>query len=252
MTKIPSPADPNRVIVRYVDPLSVNDTELIKRMHRWLDQAEQARLARFSQPQLGHAFLISHALMRKTLADLSDCAPEALRFGSTERHKPVLLASDGAEPLHFNLTHTQGLAVLAVSTEPVGVDAEWLGRQVDTAQLAQRYFTSAEQTDIRSQPTAELRRHRFLLYWTLKEAYLKAQAWGIADNLQSVSFELKPAGDPEPQSIELHLNQSGLEPIVACRFHHWRPTAEHLISLATSTGLPTLPKIDCQAWRACV
>lgn len=248
MPEIFCTTEPASIIVRHVDPASVTDNGLLHAMRDWLDEGEIARLARFKQPQHQHAFLVSHALTRKVLADLLSCAPQSLVFSNVGRNKPVLRSPNSHPPLHFNLAHTKGLAVIAVSTEPVGIDIEWLARKADVTQLAKRYFTASEQTDIASQPSKALQHQRFLMYWTLKEAYLKAQAWGIVDRLDGFEFEVAPWGFYPPKQIRLRVHSASLSPTIPWRFHHWQPTSEHLLSLASSARLPKATRVDCQPW----
>ena len=249
MPEISSFTDLPSIIVRHIDPASVTSPGVLDRMLGWLDDAERARFERFKQVQHRHAFLVSHALVRGVLGHLLDAAPESLKFDSVGRNKPVLHWPKTDQPLHFNLAHTEGLAVLAVSTEPVGIDTEWLARKVDVVPLARRYFTVCEQNDIASQPSQALARQRFLMYWTLKEAYLKAQAWGIVDRLNGFEFEMEPRGSYPPQHIRLRVHSASLSPTTPWRFHHWQPTSGHLLSLASSARLPKTTTIDCQPWQ---
>jgi len=233
------------VTLRYVDPQTVTDADQLALWHTWLDAQERARMQRFVQARHRQDFLVSHALTRAVLADALGCAPSDIVYGTTGRNKPVIAHPFVTEPIHFNLAHTDGLAMVAVSSAPLGVDVEHLHRQVAGAALARRYFTEREYDDIVSQDAAEQQR-RFLMYWTLKEAYLKAQAWGIVDDLGGFEFELGRSAE-EP-AIRLRVRPAQVSPTEPWRFHHWQPTAHHLASLAVSARLGTQVKLDCQAW----
>lgn len=241
MSPNPSQSSLSEVQIRYIDPANVVDTGLIAQMHTWLDSTEKARLQRYKQADHRHTFLVSHALTRKMLGKAIGCAPADIRLGVTGRDKPVLLAPSHEVPLHFNLSHTSGLAVVAMSEQPVGVDVEHLTRKAPGPDLAKRYFTAAEHQDIESQPDS-LRQERFLMYWTLKEAFLKAQSWGIVDSLKGFEFELTPA------RIRLRVRDAKLTPTHPWRFHHWQLPSAHMISLARSARLGPEPSIDIRAW----
>ncbi len=239
-------SEPGSVVtIRYIDPRTVSDRQQLATWRSWLDRQEQARMGRFLQAKHQHDFLVSHALRRSVVARALGCAPQTLVFGTTGRDKPVLAHPGGPQALHFNLAHTEGLAVVAVSDAPVGVDVECLERAVAGADLARRYFTEREYADIARQP-AKTQRQRFLTYWTLKEAFLKAQAWGIVDDLGGFEFEISAA--PDSNRIRLRVHQARLSPTEPWRFHHWQPTVAHLMSLAYSARLAAPVAIDCQPW----
>lgn len=249
------------LIVRYLDPASVTDPSLLAMLQGWLDEQECARMRRFLQTKHQHAFLVSHALTRAVLASVIGSRPEHIRYGKTGRDKPTLLNNAGqAEHIHFNLSHTEGLAAVAVSMAPVGLDVEWLGRRNQLLDLAQRYFTATEHADILKQPENE-RQHRFLVYWTLKEAYLKAEAWGIVDSLDGFEFLLNeaepreaalqqalPRGSIAPLDIELQIRKPALSPSRPWQFWHGQPTPIHLMSLAFAGDRSSGSELDSRAW----
>jgi len=249
MAESTHPSHPSVVQVRHINPDDLCDHELLKRFEGWLDMTERARLARLIHRRHRHSFLVSHALTRKVLSEALGCNPSEVTFGQTGNQKPKVTAPLGSQPLHFNLTHTDCLAAVAVSSLPVGIDVEWLGRANSSLELAQRYFTVAEHRDIQQQP-AHHQHQRFLTYWTLKEAFLKAQAWGITESLQGFEFDLSPANELMPQRIRLRIQSANLSPTEPWRFRHWQPTPHHVMSLALSARLPQPVEIDVQAWTA--
>lgn len=247
MSKTSGQTNATTLQIRYLDPARVDSPGLIAEFHNWLDDHEKARLARLGNPEHHHGFLVSHALTRKMLADAMGCKPAEIEFAVTGRHKPVVVAPVAAPTMHFNLSHTQGLVMVALDSAPVGVDAEWLGRKTVGLELAKRYFTATELADIENQPPS-LQPQRFLTYWTLKEAYLKAQAWGIVDSLNGFEFELSPANQAFPNRIRLRIRDAKLTPTHPWRFHHWQIGQSHLASLATSTRRDPNVAIDLRAW----
>ena len=102
--------------------------------------------------------------------------------GSSRRRDPPRLA--------FNLAHTAGVAVVAVTSgRDVGVDVESSGRHVQAEKLIERFFASEEAAELGKLSYAEIRK-RFFLTWTLKEAYIKALGRGFAQPLDSFAFRL--------------------------------------------------------------
>lgn len=101
---------------------------------------------------------------------------------ANEYGKPQFIADTG---VHFSLSHSDNLAVCAVSDSPVGIDTE-CNIQRNT-HIANRFFTEDERQFIMEQPE-ENRNNAFLKIWTLKESYVKAVGCGF--NKSPLSFSV--------------------------------------------------------------
>lgn len=96
--------------------------------------------------------------------------------------------------LRFNISHTGGMIVIAVTSGgDIGVDVEHTSRQPRVLDLAHRYFSARELADLRALEAGE-QLSRFLHLWTLKEAYIKACGMGLAIPLDSFSVLLEQGG----------------------------------------------------------
>jgi len=90
-----------------------------------------------------------------------------------------LLKSKGGKPfvnisgVHFSLTHTKGLMLIAIGQRVLGVDAENI-RQIEYQQILEKYSVKAEIKD-----SAD-----FLLWWTGKEAQAKLLDIPITNSLR--------------------------------------------------------------------
>lgn len=93
--------------------------------------------------------------------------------------KPVLVH----DRLFMNLSHCKGLAVAAVGTVPLGVDAE-APRTVKES-LVKKVCTPEEAAEIQSVADSALAFSRF---WTLKEAYAKFTGEGIRLHFDALGF----------------------------------------------------------------
>lgn len=104
-----------------------------------------------------------------------------------ENGKPYLISGE----LFFNITHTKGLIMVAVSKREVGIDAEnFAEKKVDFDGIAKKYFSEAEREQIKSE------RHFFTL-WTKKESAIKYAGKTLAKNLKITTFKGEtPTGDP--------------------------------------------------------
>ena len=94
--------------------------------------------------------------------------PEPFSYRASSQGKPYL-DGKGAETrlaVHFSVTHTKGLAAVAVGEMPVGVDAERI--RPYPVKVAERYFPAAERTDLARGDDAA-----FYRVWTGKEALAK-------------------------------------------------------------------------------
>ena len=81
--------------------------------------------------------------------------------------------------LHFNISHTRGRALIALSrTAPVGVDIERVRSIESSLAIGGRYF-SAEDVRLLCAAAPWERTHIFLRAWTAREALLKACGLGL-------------------------------------------------------------------------
>ena len=81
----------------------------------------------------------------------------------------------------YNLTHTDGLVMLAVSDKEVGIDAEKF-RDHDFSKVIEKYATSGEKQRI-------LTNKDFLCLWTKKESFVKYLGGNAITDAKTVTFE---------------------------------------------------------------
>jgi len=104
--------------------------------------------------------------------------------------KPVLASSAGEDTLHFNLSHSCGLAVYAITRAvPLGVDVERIRPMNDMQDIASRFFT-AHENGLLQAVSSHQRLEAFFNCWTRKEACLKATGQGIGEGLAEVEVTL--------------------------------------------------------------
>ena len=157
-----------------------------------LDDTEQGRAKRFKRRIDCQHFILAHAALRLFLAGCLGAEPATVRYDSGVSGKPRLAA--GLAPLEFNLSHSEGLAVVAVARErAVGVDVEHLRDVPEALGIADAYFSPPEREELHSLRPSE-RREAFLRCWTRKEALTKASGEGLGTRIDS--FEVDLAVDP--------------------------------------------------------
>jgi 4'-phosphopantetheinyl transferase len=201
---------------------------------------ERERFHRYRHTLASHEFLVGRLLVRGWLEAVSGIAAGEWQFTEGERGRPGI--AHPASPWSFNLAHSGGMVACALSLLPdIGVDLEDLNRRPLSRDLFRRYCSPAEVADIESQPEQDQMR-RFLTYWTLKEAYLKARGLGIAVHLADVEFSVS---GPRP-SVTFKGSLEGSD--AGWAFALFQPSPRCLLSIAVPQpdGTPP-PAIDVRA-----
>src|SRR5215469_2888203 len=104
-----------------------------------LSRDEQERADRFRIERARNDFVLTRGRLRILLAGYLGMSPQELQFRYGNRGKPVL---EGNSELCFNISHTDGLALMAFAKRRnVGVDVEKLSRRTEAMRLAQRFFS---------------------------------------------------------------------------------------------------------------
>ncbi|MCL2669677.1 MAG: 4'-phosphopantetheinyl transferase superfamily protein [Syntrophaceae bacterium] len=153
-----------------------------------LGPEERTRWERRRLPEERRLFAVSHWLVRQTLSRYGGRPPEAWRFTVNDHGKPRIDPALAHPELTFSLAHTRGLAVCAVAWgHELGVDVERTDRVADAPKLVNRFFAATEARSLKMLSRKTLQ-ERFFLYWTLKEATLKALGTGLSLPLDRIAF----------------------------------------------------------------
>lgn len=196
-----------------------------QRLADLLPQAERDRTNSFLNPSARLQFIATRYALRSLLAERLGCDLTGITFEIGPHGKPAL-KHPATQDLHFNLSHSGELALIAISsTGAVGVDVEQNRDRPNAVQLANRFFTETESRAIGQMPAAE-RSETFLRMWTQKEAMLKATGLGIANGLKN--FEISPSLRGGLLSVEG--NAKAAESWTLCS---WQPTERYFAALAT-------------------
>lgn len=185
--------------------LSVNDihiwraeldlpTEQIQGLASILSTDESLRADRFYFERDRTHFIAGRGMLRTILGSYLGLEPAQIQFSYSPRGKPALANIDTDRRLNFNLSHSKGLALYAISRSlPLGIDLEYTRPMPDAEQLAKRFFSPREYAVIRELPEQQ-KQQAFFNGWTCKEAYLKATGEGLI-GLADVEVSLIP-GEP--------------------------------------------------------
>lgn len=166
-----------------------------------LSDEERARAARFHADRDRLRFTAGHATLRSILGLYVGCRPEELAFEIGLQGKPAL-ADPRWAGIAFNLSHSDGVAVVAVaSRRRVGVDVEAVRPMADRDAIVARFFSARERADFARLPEA-LKTPAFFRVWTSKEAYIKAIGTGLSTPLDGFSVAVDPREPPALREVE--------------------------------------------------
>lgn len=153
------------------------------------DERERAQRFRVERPRT--AFILTRGTLRMMLAHYLGSQPREIRFRYEGNGKPLL---DGDNNLFFNVSHTDGLALLAFTRgHQLGVDVEKVNSNTDVERLAERFFSERECRAL-GQLSGNRLREAFFRIWTRKEAYIKATGEGLSLPLDQFEVSIA-AGD---------------------------------------------------------
>ncbi|HIK10029.1 MAG TPA: 4'-phosphopantetheinyl transferase superfamily protein [Oscillatoriaceae cyanobacterium M33_DOE_052] len=174
--------------------------EQIEVLLETLSPQEQERAKRFHFTHDWRHFIAARGILRNILASYVGMAPEKLHFGYGDRGKPYLETTSAGGMVQFNVSHSQGTALYAVTLgSNIGIDLEAI-RPIDHHNLAKRFFSPTEAATLAQLPP-ELQQTAFFRAWTSKEAYLKATGEGLAGGLGSVEISINPDSPPQLLNI---------------------------------------------------
>lgn len=150
-----------------------------------LSDMEENRLKRFKLDEAKVSFAISHIALRLILSLYLNVNARDIEFTTNKYGKPEL---KNISNLHFNLSHTKGLAVLALYSKPVGIDIELIDITLDFNDIAKLVFNQEELQSLNSNAVSTIR-NKFFKIWTKKEALLKGFGCGMNSDLIKINTD---------------------------------------------------------------
>ena len=168
----------------------------LAQLERLLSPDELARADRLLDRFTRDRFVAGRGFLRATLAGYLGVQPADLRFAAGEHGKPWLVDEAASAPLRFNLSHADGRAILAVASDrEVGVDLERVLDDLPFREMAQRFYSPRERTELFSLPE-DRQLAAFFRCWTRKEAYLKGCGSGFSQPSDCFDVSLLPGHPP--------------------------------------------------------
>jgi len=165
------------------------------------DEVERAARYRFARDR--GRFVAGRTLLRTIVAGYLGRRPADLVFEYDKHGKPRLIQRADETPLHFNVTHSDSIALYAVAKDgEVGIDMERVREIPEWKSIAGGCFTAHECARLR-RLSVERRQKEFFHAWTCEEAFLKASGQGLSgekigrDSVRDSGYSLH-ALDPAP------------------------------------------------------
>jgi 4'-phosphopantetheinyl transferase len=216
------------------------DEATLGKLSELLSEDELLRAGRFHFRRDREHFVAARGALRNILGRYVAVAPQALTFSYGPYGKPMLCGEAGDLRLRFNVSHSRGVALCALTRgREIGVDVEFVREDFAGFDIAARFFSAREVSALRALPPDE-RTCAFFDCWTRKEAYIKARGEGLSHPLHSFAVSLAPG---EPAAL-LFTDE---DPREAARWSlvELFPGEPYRAALAVEGAMPTL---RCLRW----
>lgn len=204
----------------------------------WLGPDERAHLAGLTLNKRRHDWLLGRWAAKTVILRALNIAqshhPAAIQVLRAEDGAPRMVAPHLPE-LRLSISHTDGVAVSAVSHEqtPLGIDLE--GIQPRSARFLEAYFTPAERANIQAL-TPTLSPHLLATaIWSGKEAALKALHLGLKVDTRAVSLTLTASSAPrqwQPFAMTWDHGLLGRDSVPTLR-GWWQTWGRYVLTLVT-------------------
>lgn len=154
-----------------------------------LPHSVKQKVEAFKFPADQQRSLMGDLMVRHFYGNKLGLKPREIDFEYNQHQKPLLKS---VEAEYFNISHSGNHVVVAFSDMPVGIDVELMKK--DRRNIAERFFTPSEITDMNTVGSQEEQIKYFYQLWTLKESYMKAIGDGLTMSLSSFSFAKNEEG----------------------------------------------------------
>ena len=193
---------PDAGINLWLCTLDRGESEIVA-FERSLSHEERVRADRFGTPRLRSRWIVGRGTLRILLARALGVEPMAVRLRRGRRGRPEI---DDHNSLDFNVSHTDGVALIGIFAQPhharIGVDIERVDRVVNADRLAPKYLTARERSQL--EPLDQVgRKGQFLRLWTCKEAMSKATGDALSAPFGALDVDLRRENSADhPQLID--------------------------------------------------
>lgn len=178
----------NEIHIWFLNHGLIFDKKIIKKCFSIIQHDELMKYEKFRHEESKFQYLLTRAFVRIVLSRYACVKPTEWQFNKGKFGRPYVSFPLHCRPLYFNLSHTSGLIVCAISKNPlIGVDVESTDRNDLTSETIKLCFSSSEIARINLFSNIESSEY-IMSYWTLKEAYTKALGLGMSLPFDSFSI----------------------------------------------------------------
>ena len=157
----------------------------VERRGACLSRDEATRSRQFVAPLEQRRFVLSRIVLRDVLARYHGGAASDIPLAREAGGRPFV---QGAERLCFSLSHTGGVALIAVAHGAIGVDVERVRHVPRAAAIARRVLHPDTVALLETLPRPEFAA-AFLDAWTQREAHVKAVGGGLFRTADELPFD---------------------------------------------------------------
>ena len=192
--------------------------KLISMLNQQIEENEVNRIMSITNEDHAFRSAAGSLLLAQMVCRISGYPVSSISIHRYPNGKPFL---PDFPNLHFNITHTHHLAVLAIDTKLVGVDIEKVSKA--RMAVAKRFFSESEK-EMLNACTADQRDKLFFELWTIRESFVKAIGCGIFGTMGDFT--------PEKNGSVWQVNhiESGLWNI-----KHYNLSTDYLVALCSKS-----------------
>ncbi len=217
----------NKIHLWFVFLDEVEDGQLLDRYRELLTPEERIQEKRFYFQKDQLRYLVTRALVRTVLSRYAPISPVQWTFFPNAYGKPEISNDDfTAKNLSFNISHTDGLIVLGITTgSALGIDTENVRTRHAPLEIGGHFFAPEEVSALDELPL-ENQPDRFFQYWTLKEAYIKARGMGLSIPLNQFAFQF-----PQDGQVAMTMWPQLSDTAARWRFRQYRVAPDFLLAV---------------------
>lgn len=200
-------------------------TNIFNKSQKLLNTHEIHRANKYISKIARDKFLFRRMMVRQLLSLYTNQAPCSIRFNYGEYGKPSLPQSS----IFFNVSHSEDVAIIAISTLEMGADVEAVRAIDDLELVAKHHFSNPEQEALLSTDD-DARVQAFYRCWTRKEAFIKLIGTGLYTPLDSFAVTLLEDETPQIRFLTLQSHSD-------CFLYSFEFENRYLGALATHTPI---------------
>lgn len=163
------------LVIIYTESLKVSELSL------YLKQEELLKSEYYKSITAQINYVTSRAVLNVSLGYILEQKIEDLEILRDQNYKPYVINELG---LKFNISHTEGMVLIAFSHQEVGLDVEKINYSFNFNNINESCFRQKEIVAIKNNTKT------FFNYWTCKEAYLKCSGTGLLRDLKEIEILL--------------------------------------------------------------